>query len=83
MIQKIRKISKGFTLIELVIVMAIIAILCSVFIPQLIKYRNNKLQVEQPKMNREITIYKAIPDDIPKIKPRPTPGIENGENKKL
>lgn len=71
MIQKLRKkFSGGFTLLEVLICVAIIAILASVFIPTFIAYKHRN-DTEQAK--QEVIVEKSKPEIE---KPKPEPGLK-------
>lgn len=65
MLQKLRGNSKGFTLIELMIVIAIIGILAAIAIPNFIAYRNKAFcsatESDAKSIAAEIADYFAIP----------------------
>ena len=69
------KMKKGFTLVEIMIVVAIIAILAAVAIPNFIKYRRNAQAASCVSNLKQIQTAKeqwmmangAVPDDLSKI----------------
>ena len=77
MIQKLRnKFGKGFTLIELMIVIWIIGILVAIFVPNLIKYREarSKDKIEVVETKKEI----QKPEDV-----KPDPVKEENKNEEF
>jgi prepilin-type N-terminal cleavage/methylation domain-containing protein len=75
MIQKIRGNSKGFTLIELMIVIAIIGILAAIAIPNFIAYRNKAFcsaaESDANNIAAAIADYFAVPSRINAPDPNP------------
>jgi type IV pilus assembly protein PilA len=78
MIQKIRKLSKGFTLIELIILIAIIGIIAAVAIPNFRAYKKRHEQMQETK--KEITTTQKSEVIEPKTKETKN---ENKEFKRL
>ena len=66
MLQKLRSNSQGFTLIELIIVIAIIGILAAIAIPNFIAYRNKtfctRAEADANGISSAIADYFSIPD---------------------
>ncbi len=56
--QRIRRVSGGFTLMEVVIVMAMIVILVAIALPSLARYHKNAQEIERA--HAEETVQKAI-----------------------
>lgn len=65
--------NKGFTLVELMIVIAIIAILLSIAIPNIREYRH-KAEMRQRMTRTEQPVTKPITPPIQSESPKPTGG---------
>ena len=76
MLQKLRNNSKGFTLIELMIVIAIIGILAAIAIPNFIAYRNKAFcsaaESDANNIAAAIADYFAVPSRTSAPDPDPT-----------
>ncbi len=76
MLQKLRGNSKGFTLIELMIVIAIIGILAAIAIPNFIAYRNKAFcsaaESDANNIAAAIADYFAVPSRVDAPDPDPT-----------
>jgi prepilin-type N-terminal cleavage/methylation domain-containing protein len=68
MLQKLRSNKEGFTLIELMIVIAIIGILAAIAIPNFISYRNKAyctgMQTDASAVAAEIANYFSVPTNM-------------------
>ena len=82
MLQKLRGNSEGFTLIELMIVIAIIGILAAIAIPNFIAYRNKAFcsaaESDANNIAAAIADYFAVPTRTNPLDPDPTVARPNG-----
>jgi prepilin-type N-terminal cleavage/methylation domain-containing protein len=82
MLQKLRGNSKGFTLIELMIVIAIIGILAAIAIPNFIAYRNKAFcsaaESDANNIAAAIADYFSVPSRVNAPDPNPITATPNG-----